>query len=225
MAGKDTVFDEHIATHYEAWYETEEGQRVDALEKAIFNWVLEHFPRTSSVLEIGCGTGHFSRWLDRGRLATVGLDLSTAMLARAQELNGVPLVQGNAFCLPFADNTFDVTAFITTLEFLALPRKALTEALRVAWHGVVLGVLNRWSFIGSRRRLAGLFRPTIYDAAHFYGVRELAQLLRSVAGDKAHIVWRTTLFPRTCPWTELHLPWGGFIGMALVLPPLVNKRR
>jgi hypothetical protein len=29
------IFDESIAAHYEAWYETPEGQRADELEKAV----------------------------------------------------------------------------------------------------------------------------------------------------------------------------------------------
>jgi len=84
----------------------------------------------------------------------------------------------------------------------------------VARRGVVLGVLNRWSVLGLQRRLAGLFRPTVYDAAHFYGVGELKRMLRSVTGVKGHIVWRTTLFPHG--WSQARLPWGGFIGMALI---------
>jgi len=210
-------FGERAAAHYEAWYETPEGRRADELEKGVLGWLLQGFPRPGSVLELGCGTGHFTRWLSDGGLAAVGLDLSAAMLVKARTLGGVPLVQSDARRLPFADGAFDLTAFITTLEFLERPGEALVEALRVARRGVLLGVLNRWSVLGLQRRLAGLFHQTIYDAAHFYGVGELERLLRSVAGEKAHIVWHSTLFPRCWPWSQARLPWGGFIGMALVV--------
>jgi SAM-dependent methyltransferase len=218
-----TAFDEHVAAHYEAWYETPGGGRADALEKAVLGWLLESVPRASSVLEIGCGTGHFCRWLNRRGVAVTGLDISAPMLAKAGGLDGVSLVQGNALRLPFADDTFDLAAFITTLEFLTSPRQVLAEALRVARHGIILGVLNRWSLLGVQRRWAGLFRPTIYDAAHFYGVGELKRLLWSVAGGKARIVWRTTLFALPRPWAQMQLPWGGFIGMALVPSPWAGK--
>ena len=219
MTCRDTGFGKHIAAHYEAWYETPEGRRADELEKELLRWLLQGFPQGGSVLEIGCGTGHFTRWLHRLGLATVGLDLSAVMLTKAKRSNGVPLVQGNALHLPFADGAIDVTAFITTLEFLESPGQALVEAVRVARRGVVLGVLNRWSPLGLRRRLAGLSRPDLYDAAHFYGVEELRQLLRSVGGRKAQIVWRTTLFPRAWAWAQMRVPWGGFIGMAMILSP------
>ena len=210
-------FRERAATHYEAWYETSEGRRADELEKAVLGWLLQGFPGSDSVLEIGCGTGHFSRWLDDQGLAAVGLDLSPAMMAEAQALGDVPVVQSDARRLPFADGAFDLTALVTTLEFLEQPQEALAEALRVTRQGLILGVLNRWSVLGLQRRLEGFFRPTVYDAAHFYGVGELKRLLRSVAGGKAHIVWRTTLFPREWPWAQASLPWGGFIGMALMV--------
>lgn len=217
MKSGDAAFDERVAAHYEAWYETPEGRRADELEKATSGWLLQGFPRLESALEVGCGTGHFSRWLSDQGLAVVGLDLSAAMLAEARALNGVPLVWGHARRLPFADRSFDLTALITTLEFLQQPQEALAEALRVAQHGVILGVLNRWSLLGLQRWLAGLFRRTVYNAAHVYGVGELKQLLRSVTGGKVHIVWRTTLFPRGWPWPKTGLPWGGFIGMALIV--------
>jgi SAM-dependent methyltransferase len=215
------IFDESVAAHYEAWYETPEGQRADELEKAVLSWLLRGFSRPESVLEIGCGTAHFTRWLSDQGLAATGLDLSAAMLAEARVLDGVPLVQGDARRLPFADGAFDLTALVTTLEFLERPRESLAEALRVARRGVVLGVLNRWSVLGLQRRLAGLFRRTVYDGARFYGVGELKHLAtegctRSVAGGKARVIWRTTLFPRGWPWAQARLPWGGFIGMALI---------
>jgi ubiquinone/menaquinone biosynthesis C-methylase UbiE len=222
MPPETMAFDERVAAHYEAWYETPEGGRADALEKAVLGWLLESVPRASSVLEIGCGTGHFSRWLNRRGSAVAGLDISAPMLAQAKALDGVSLVQGNALRLPFADDTFDVAAFITTLEFLTSPRQALAEAFRVARHGIILGVLNRWSPLGLQRRLAGLLRPTIYDTAHFYGVAELKRLLWCVAGGQARIVWHTTLFPRLCPWAQMPLPWGGFTGMALMPSPWVG---
>jgi SAM-dependent methyltransferase len=217
MMAEGVLFDEQIAPHYEAWYGTPEGQRADTLEKASLRRLLESFPRVRSVLEVGAGTGHFTRWLDEQGLVAAGLDLSAAMLAQAQVLNGIPLVRGDALRLPFADGAFDLVAFITTLEFLERPREALAEALRVARQGILLGVLNRWSLLGLQRRLAELLRPTVYDAARFYGVGELKRLLRSIAGGKACVVWHTTLFPRGWLWPQSALPWGGFIAMALLM--------
>lgn len=210
-------FDESAAAHHEDWYETPEGRRADRLEKALLGWLLQAFPGADSLLEVGCGTGHFTRWVGKEGLRAAGLDRSAPMLAQARALNGVPLVRGDAHRLPFADGAFDLVMFVTTLEFVERPHEALREGLRVARRGLILGVLNRWSLLGLWRRLVGLFRPNIYGAAHFYGVGELRRLLRSVTGEGARILWRTTLFPRGVPEGRSSLPWGGFIGMAAVL--------
>lgn len=216
MSVAGAAFGERVTDHYEAWYETPEGQRADALEKASLRRLLESFPATQSVLEVGSGTGHFTRWFDQQGPAAVGLDLSAAMLLQARSLDGIPLVRGDASRLPFADGAFDLVALITTLEFLGRPREALAEALRVTRQGLILGVLNRQSLLGLQRRLAGLLRPTVYDAAYFYSVGELGRLLRSVVGDGAQIIWHTTLFPGVWPCERASVPWGGFTAMALL---------
>ena len=216
MAEEKDVFDEQVAAHYEVWYETAEGRRADALEKDALSWLLRQVSRRETVLDIGCGTGHFTTWLSgQGRWA-VGLDRSAPMVAQARTLVNVPLVRGDAVHLPFADGTFDLTALITTVEFLERPGEGLAEALRVARHGALLGVLNRWSVLGLRRRLVGLFHPTVYDAGQFYRVGELKRMLQAASGGRGQIVWRTTLFPRWLPWRRATVPWGGFIAMALV---------
>jgi SAM-dependent methyltransferase len=217
MVTEKPVFGGQVAAHYEAWYETPDGSRADKLEKAALRRLLGSFPQARSVLEVGCGTGHFTRWLGEQRLAAVGLDLSADMLAKAQTLNGLSFVRGDTHHLPFADGAFDVVAFVTTLEFLSEPQQALMEALRVARRGLLLGVLNRWSLLGLKRRLAERARPSVYRAARFYGVGELKRLLKSVGGDEAHVVWHTTLFPRQWPRPQSALPCGGFIAMALLM--------
>ncbi len=221
-----TAFDEQVAARYEAWYETREGQRADALEKASLQHLLGRVPGADRIVEVGCGTGHFTRWLDRRGCSVVGVDLSAAMLSEARGANQIPLVQADAHRLPFADNVFDLTTFVTTLEFLEAPQEALAEAARVASRGVVLGVLNRWSALAARRRLVGLFGPGVYETARFYGVGELRRLLHKtvtsatsgVNGEGGRTVWHTTLFPPWMPWERARLPCGGFIAMALLFP-------
>lgn len=221
-----TTFDEEVAAHYEGWYETEEGRRADALEKASLRQLLRHVPDAHSVLEVGCGTGHFTRWLDGLGMIAIGLDLSGSMLSEAEALDAVPLVQADAHRLPFADDSLDLTAFVTTLEFLESPQRALAEAVRVTSCGVLLGVLNRWSILGLRRRVGALFRHSIYETAKFYSVPELRQRLHRAALDAIggvmdhdiRTVWHTTLFPPWMPWRIAEIPWGGFIAMVLLLP-------
>jgi len=210
-------FNEDAAAGYEGWYRTPEGRRADRLETAALSQMLSAFPRAWTVLEVGCGTGHVTRWLDGEGWATSGLDISAPMLEQARILNGDRLVQGDALRLPFADAGFNLTMMVTTLEFLEEPAAAIAEALRVSRCGLVLGVLNRCSLLGLRRRLEGLFRQTVYDDARFYSVTDLRRLRNRAAPQARTLRWVTTLYPRWWPFKEQWGRWGGFIAAAVGL--------
>jgi ubiquinone/menaquinone biosynthesis C-methylase UbiE len=197
---------------YEAWYQTS-GRRADRLEKALLGRLLSRYPLARSLLEVGCGTGHFTRWFAAQGLQPVGLDLSRPMLAEALRLGSPPCARGDAGALPYTDQAFDLVAFITTLEFLPEPAQALAQALRVARQGLILGVLNRHSLLGRQLQQKG--GPT-WAAAHFYTPAELDRLVQQAAASRqVATTWRTTLWP---VWSgALPLPWGGFIGMAVTL--------
>jgi SAM-dependent methyltransferase len=201
-----------IVSGYESWYETT-GRRADRLEKALLERLLTGFPLASTLLEVGCGTGHFSRWFGEQGLQVIGLDLSLPMLAEAGRRSSPPCVQGDALALPFCNQVFDLVALITALEFLPDPVQALAEALRVTRQGLILGVLNRHSLLGWQLGRQG---GAIWGAARFFTPAGLVRLVqRAAVGRQAQIVWWTTLWP---VWPrELPLPWGGFIGMAVVL--------
>jgi ubiquinone/menaquinone biosynthesis C-methylase UbiE len=201
--------DPALAVDYEAWYQAA-GCRADQLEKALLAWLLTRFPLAGTLLEVGCGSGHFTRWAGEKTLQATGLDISMTMIAEAERLDSVPYVLGDALALPFADNTFDLVTLITTLEFVSEPIPVLEEALRVAEQGLILGVLNRQSVLGWQRRRAG---GPVWGAACFFTPTEMAQLVRRAANRAVEITWRTTLWPCWQGW--LPLPWGGFIGMAV----------
>lgn len=205
--------DEQLASGYEAWY-SGEGRRADRLEKDLLRKLLGTFPDPRSALEIGCGTGHFTRWLTQGGFDAVGLDSSAAMLREAERLGGPQYVRGDASVLPFVDRSFDVAALITALEFLPDPSRALAEAVRVSRRGILLGVLNRWSVLTLRYRLSG---NPMWRSARFFGPSELADLVRRAGGGRFDTLsWRTTLWPIPGA-SDYALPWGGFIGMAVHL--------
>jgi ubiquinone/menaquinone biosynthesis C-methylase UbiE len=209
MALHNPFASSEIAAAYDTWYQAA-GRQADHQEKVLLKRLLNYFPAARSILEVGCGTGHFTRWFGEQGLQAVGLDLSWPMLEVAKRLSSPLCLQGDAPVLPFHSASIDLVALITTLEFLPDPVQALSEALRVARQGLLLGVLNAQSRLGRRyKREAG----PIWEAARFYTPDELKRVLRKVVGGKPGIVWRTTLWPF---WPgALPLPWGGFIGMAV----------
>lgn len=203
-----------LASGYEAWYETE-GRAADRAERKVLRWLLSGLPQAQTLLEVGSGTGHFARWLVSEGYRVVGVDRSAPMLAEAHRRGGVLLTRADAASLPFSNDTFDVSLLITTLEFLPYPECALQEAARVARHGIVLGVLNRWHPLAWQRKRSGL---PLWKAAHFYSPPELEQVVRrSLSGSAIQMTWRTTLLPGVSPSFFSRLPIGAFIGMRVVL--------
>ncbi len=86
------------------------------------------------LLDLGCGSGIYSRpfaqKLNGG--IVVGLDLLVPMLnyaslrARAEEIDNLMLIHGNALDLPFPDNEFDVVVCCATIHHFSI-----TDLLRV----------------------------------------------------------------------------------------------
>ena len=84
------------------------------------------------VLEVGCGTGEFTRRVAPVGARLVALDLSSDLLARARaKAEAVAqFVRGDAQALPFADGTFDVVYGCSILHHLDVD-VALREIRRV----------------------------------------------------------------------------------------------
>lgn len=213
MKSSNPFINAEIAANYESWYHTD-GLIAAEQEKELMQWLLRWFPHARSILEVGCGTGYFSRWFESLGLRVTGVDLAIKMLREAKNKDEIDYLLGDAMQIPVASKSFDLAVFITTLEFIQDTAPALKEALRIARQGIILGVINKHSSLGKRyKRSSG----PIWGAAHLYSVAELRKLLLCISGENTKIVYRTALWPF---WRgSLPLPWGGFIGMgALWLP-------
>jgi SAM-dependent methyltransferase len=210
VSGRNPFESTQRARSYESWYETT-GRRASTLERRLLGRLLDRFAGLESVLEVGCGTGHFSRWLaGRDPVDVVGADRSLPMLLEARRLGMARIVAGDGSSLPFPDGSFDVVLVVTVLEFVSDPRAVLREAARVSRKGLVMGALNRCSLLG--RRL-GSTAAEPWSSARLLSVGELGRLVATaVPGRRPEIRWRTTLWPAVP--LALPLPWGGFIGMS-----------
>jgi ubiquinone/menaquinone biosynthesis C-methylase UbiE len=93
-------------------------------------------PKGRDFLEIGCGAGRWSIALARRGAVAVGVDLSSAQLARAARnqktaKSTVRLVRGDAERLPFRSSTFDVVFCDWGAMTFCDPYRTVPEASRV----------------------------------------------------------------------------------------------
>lgn len=99
-----------------------------------------------SLLDVGCGPGtitvDFARRLAPGRVT--GLDASAEIIGQATELGaglaGLEFVTGDAYALPFDDDTFDIVHAHQVLQHVADPVAVLRELRRVAKSDGVVAV-------------------------------------------------------------------------------------
>jgi ubiquinone/menaquinone biosynthesis C-methylase UbiE len=215
---------QEIVETYESWYEGPDGQRMDRLEKKVLRILLEPM-QPKSLLEVGAGTAHFTRWFaDALGLDVVGADLSPLMLAESRKHWNGPMIQADAIALPFKAQSFDVVAFITCFEYMPDPVKVLQEAARIARKGLLIGLMNRWSAATLRRRVQECFgKNPFFGNAHFYSLPEIQKLVKSALEDRvARIEWRSTLFPKGILIEEARVPLGNFLALAVYLKERKN---
>jgi ubiquinone/menaquinone biosynthesis C-methylase UbiE len=92
-------------------------------------------PQSSSVLEVGCGTGHWLAIVQAARVKpfpVFGLDPSAPMLARAHSAAPLAtLVRARAEDLPWADASFDRLFCVNALHHVTDRARFFAEARRV----------------------------------------------------------------------------------------------
>jgi len=193
---------------YDAWYETPRGRWIGEREYRLVCCGLDMRPRTS-LLDVGCGTGWFSRRFARAGLAVTGLDLDRAALAFAREHSpgDIAFIEGDARRLPFADGAFDQTVALASLCFVDDWPRAIAEIARVTRRRFVLGLLNRHSLLWREKGRDG--GQGAYRGAHWHTPDEL----RPALGALPLTAWRLR--------SAIFLPSGGTFSRAIerVLPP------
>ncbi len=136
------------AADYDAWYDAPRGRWIGETEYRLAARHLDGRPG-DSLLDVGCGTGWFTRRAADDGFLTTGLDPNAEWLDFARRRGGPDRrwVEGDARALPFVDDAFDHVLSIAALCFVDDERQAVAECVRVARRRVAIGWLNRTSLL------------------------------------------------------------------------------
>jgi SAM-dependent methyltransferase len=165
---------------YDAWYASARGRWIGDAETRLLLELLT-CRAGDSILDVGCGTGYFSRRLAQAGFHVTGIDPDPGALEFAVRKDGaIRYLRTDARKLPFEDHSFDCAVAVTSLCFIEPGSAAVREMWRVARRSVVLGLLNRNSLLWFEKRNAA-------SVAARAGTRCAARS------------WRAPAAPRDCP--------------------------
>lgn len=164
------------ADEYDRWYGTPRGAWIGQIEFRLLRDLLQP-QRGASLLDVGCGTGYFTRrFAAEAGLHVVGLDPDVAWLAfaRAHAAAGERYCGGRAEALPFDDHSFDYAISVTALCFVDDIGCALAELVRITRRRFAIGLLNRASLLHRDKGRAG--GTGAYRGARWHTVGEVRAL-------------------------------------------------
>ena len=207
----------HNPAEYEAWYHTPRGAWIGNTEFSLLQSLLRP-TAGASLLDTGCGTGWFSRRFAGQGLQVTAVDPDPKAIAYARSQGGeVSWMEASATALPFADNSFDYSAAVTSLCFINDVQQAVQEMWRVSRHGMVLGLLNRHSLLYRQKHGRGSYKGARWDSladVKFWAARlQPAPCLES--GYAIFLPGGGTLTRMTEKMLPSCIPFGGFLAAVL----------
>ncbi|MFX1362507.1 MAG: class I SAM-dependent methyltransferase [Promethearchaeota archaeon] len=111
-------------------YDKTRGLPIQVMRQLIEELIHEVSDR-KTILDVGVGTGRFSKPLKDIGLNVVGIDIAEKMIRKAIKIGVDKLVLGDALFLPFRDSCFDAAISIHLLHLIREWKEALQEICRV----------------------------------------------------------------------------------------------
>ncbi|MGV8990629.1 MAG: class I SAM-dependent methyltransferase [Thiobacillus sp.] len=201
---------------YDAWYATPRGHWVGETEYVLAAHQLAA-QAGDSLLDVGCGTGWFTRRVAADGLKVTGLDPNPDWLnyARAHSDPSLKWIEGDARALPFEDAHFDHVLSIAALCFVDDERQAVAECVRVARKRVSIGWLNRRSLLYWQKGRHG--GSGAYRGAHWRTSAEVRALFDDLP--VRNLTLRSAIYlPSGNRWAQMLescvpnvMPWGSLL--------------
>ena len=170
------------AYSYDAYYESPLGKQIDIEEKNCVKKFLDKISQRK-ILELGSGTGHWTKWLSEEGFTVHAIDIAEEMMAIAKQKN----IPNSSFeimsmtNLKFTDNSIDNIIAITSLEFsvdLARTFSEIKRVLKPQGH-FIAAVLNSKSTIGINKN-----KNTTFANANFFTKEELLDRMKKIGSPK-----------------------------------------
>jgi len=173
---------DNLAADYDKYYKSDFGKKIDIIEKNILKQHLIKL-KTKNIVEIGCGTGHWTKYLSELGFIIDASDVSSKMLNKAKEKNIENAIFSikNTEQLSYTNNSIENIIAVTSLEFVNDMQKAVNEIYRVLKPNAyfICAGLNLNSYLGKNK-----FKDDIYKNANFFTYNGLKTMLSKFGNAK-----------------------------------------
>ena len=184
---------------YDNWYDTPRGKWIGLCETSLLFNALRPEPG-DFLLDVGCGTGFFTRQMARGiRGNVIGIDINENWIryARQKDKGQTFYAVADARALPFSDAAFDLVISVAALCFISDIHNAVREIVRVTRRSFAIGMLNRHSLMWLKKGRSG--GTGAYRGAGWHTVNETLSLFSGLP------------VKNLIAQTAVHIPSGGKI--------------
>ena len=172
------------------------------------------------MIDVGCGTGYFTRRFAMDGIRVTGIDPDPAMLyfAQSHSVAGESYSIADARSIPFPDDEFDLCIAVTSLCFVQEQTAALAEMVRVSRGRIALGLLNRHSLLYWQKGRRG--GTGAYRGAYWHTVEEARALFAGLpvknirVGSALHLPHASGWSRQLDSWLEGSFLFGGFLVVA-----------
>jgi ubiquinone/menaquinone biosynthesis C-methylase UbiE len=139
MENQQTYFD-HLGDDFEKLMDDYDVSRRCYL---IFNQLLKDEDiEGKKVLEVGSGTGRISQEIVSRKADLTILDIGENLVRQVREKLSCKGAAGDACCLPFDSNSFEVVISSECIEHTLMPQKAIKEMCRVCRPGGIVCITS-----------------------------------------------------------------------------------
>lgn len=179
-----------------SYYHKELSDRAKGLKEEmeaaihISNMIYDNATAYSSILDAGCGTGHFILSLEK-KLNTdfnyLGVDITEQHIKDAVEIfSNKPnynFVLGDVRSLPVSDNSYDVAICSNTIPHIPNIDKAIKELIRVSKNDVFIRMLVGGEVLITKKALSRDFDENGEPKSYMYVNIYDEQYIKDIVGD------------------------------------------
>lgn len=198
---KDASRKEYMRNIYSKYWITarEKKYGFSFYDKNLCNYILEHIPQNSKILDVAIGTGYpFAAFFDKKGYIVYGVDIAPKLINKCRDIYpNIKCEVGDAENLKYPDNKFDAVYCFHSTWYFPNIEKAIEEMVRVARSNgmVIFDIQNRNNPILDKNYRKKLAERYLIGKIGKYLKNIIKTILRRGWAEWSSIIYETPTYP------------------------------